>query len=63
VLVGVQGNDDGVYLGSAIELVHGILPYKDFTYLHPPGMPLLLSPVAAVGELGRDAWESGLPGG
>jgi alpha-1,2-mannosyltransferase len=49
--MGVQGNDDGVYLGSAVELVHGILPYKDFTYLHPPGMPLLLSPVAAVGEL------------
>ncbi|HEY6786965.1 MAG TPA: glycosyltransferase 87 family protein [Trebonia sp.] len=51
VLVGVHGYDDGVYLGSAIELIHGIVPYKDFSYLHPPGMPLLLSPVAAVGEL------------
>ncbi len=50
-LEGVHGYDDGVYLGAAVRLIHGVLPYRDFAYLHPPGMPLLLAPVAAVGEL------------
>lgn len=50
-LGGVHGYDDGVYLGAALGLVHGVLPYRDFAYLHPPGMPLLLAPVAAIGGL------------
>jgi hypothetical protein len=45
------GYDDGVYLGAAIRLIHGALPYSDFVYVHPPGAPLLFAPVAAVGEV------------
>jgi len=48
VLFGVGGYDDGVYFGVAVRLLHGQLPYRDFTYLHPPGLTLLLSPVAAL---------------
>jgi tetratricopeptide (TPR) repeat protein len=57
VLTGVHGTssgigyDDGVYLGAAIRLVHGALPYRDFILVHPPGSTLLMAPVAAVGRL------------
>ena len=37
--------DDGVYLGAAIRLTQGILPYRDFAYLQPPGIVLLMAPV------------------
>lgn len=47
-LLGLSEYDDGVYLGSAIRLVHGAVPYRDFAFPHPPGMPLLLSPLALV---------------
>lgn len=43
------GYDDGILLGSAIRLVHGDLPYSDFLFLHPPGISILMSPIAAVG--------------
>ena len=53
VLFGVHGYagigyDDGVYTGAALHLVNGVLPYRDFVLLHPPGISLLLSPIAAV---------------
>jgi hypothetical protein len=38
--------DDGVYLGAAIRLTQGVLPYRDFAYLQPPGIVLLMAPVA-----------------
>lgn len=52
-----NGYDDGVYLGSAIRLVHGTLPYRDFVLVHPPGIALLMTPLAAVSSLigARDA--------
>jgi hypothetical protein len=37
--------DSGVYLASTIHLVSGVLPYKDFTFVQPPGILLLMSPV------------------
>ena len=40
------GFDGGVYLGAATRLAHGTLPYKDFVFVHPPGILLLLSPLA-----------------
>jgi hypothetical protein len=46
MLTGVTGIDDGAYFGTAVRLVHGVLPYRDFVALHPPGMPLLLAPIA-----------------
>ncbi len=62
VLLGIHGYsgsgyDDGVYLGAAIRLVHGVLPYRDFDLVQPPGITLVMAPVAMVGRLigARDA--------
>ena len=45
-LLGVTEYDDGPDFGSAIRLVHGHLPYRDFIIVQPPGITLLMSPVA-----------------
>jgi hypothetical protein len=42
--------DDGVYLGAATLFGHGIMPYRDFVFLHPPGVVLLLTPFALIGR-------------
>src|SRR5687768_5367329 len=47
-----MGNyDDGVHYAAAMGLVHGLLPYRDFLLLHPPGLPLLLTPFAGLAEV------------
>jgi alpha-1,2-mannosyltransferase len=47
-----MGNyDDGVHYTAAMGLVHGLLPYRDFLLLHPPGVPVLLAPFAWLAEL------------
>jgi alpha-1,2-mannosyltransferase len=43
--------DDGVYLGAAIRLTQGVMPYKDFAFVQPPGILLLMSPVAVFARL------------
>lgn len=48
--------DDGVYYAAADSLVHGRVPYRDFVLLHPPGLPLLLSPFAGFGALTSDTF-------
>ncbi len=53
-MFGLQGYDDGVYFGAATALVHGVIPYRDFLLLHPPGIVVLLSPLAALGSLTGD---------
>jgi hypothetical protein len=50
-LTGVSEYDDGVYLGAAIRLTQGALPYRDFAFVQPPGMLLLLTPAALVARL------------
>lgn len=45
------GYDDGVYLGSAVRLLHGQLPYLDYDLLHPPAVLWLSLPFAALGEV------------
>ena len=45
-LEGYLGYDDGVYFAAATALVDGVLPYRDFLLLHPPGIAVLLSPFA-----------------
>jgi len=50
-LFGVVNNDDGVHWGLASYLVHGRLPYRDFVFLHPPGIGILLTPFVLLGEL------------
>jgi hypothetical protein len=42
--------DDGVYMGAATRFSHGVVPYRDFVFLHPPGIILLLTPFAFVGR-------------
>ena len=51
-LTGVTEYDDGVYLGTAIRLLHGALPYHDFAFVQPPGILLLMAPVAALAKIG-----------
>src|SRR5256714_15567123 len=53
MLFGLTEYDDGVYFGSAIRLVNGALPYRDFVLGHPPGFELLASPVALVSRGSR----------
>jgi alpha-1,2-mannosyltransferase len=47
-LTGISEYDDGVYLGAAIRLTQGALPYRDFSFVQPPGMLLLMTPAALV---------------
>lgn len=42
--------DEGVYFGGAALLAEGFLPYRDYLILHPPGIEILLAPVAALGS-------------
>jgi alpha-1,2-mannosyltransferase len=50
-LTGVSEYDDGVYLGAAIRLTQGTLPYRDFALVQPPGMLVLMTPAALVARL------------
>ncbi len=50
-LHGVIGYDDGVYFGSALQLVEGNLPYRDYALVHPPVITLLLAPLALLGKV------------
>jgi hypothetical protein len=45
-LTGITEYDDGTDLGSAIRLVHGWVPYRDFIMVQPPGITVLMAPVA-----------------
>jgi alpha-1,2-mannosyltransferase len=56
VLLGVAWYDDGVYFASALRLVNGALPYRDFVFAQPPGITLLLTPAALMARaIGTDA--------
>lgn len=55
-LRGVTEYDDGVYIGAALRLMHGALPYRDFVFLHPPGIVLIVAPLASLaGVIGSGA--------
>lgn len=55
VLYGIHEYDDGVYMAAALRLVNGSIPYRDFVIVHPPGIVLLMAPVAFLGRfLGSD---------
>lgn len=40
--------DEGVYFTASALLFQGLLPYRDFIFVHPPGSLLLWSPAAAL---------------
>jgi hypothetical protein len=43
--------DDGVYLGGAVRLLQGALPYRDFAYVQPPGILVVSLPFALVAKV------------
>lgn len=51
---GIIGYDCGVYFSGADALLHGRLPYRDFTMVHPPAITLVLIPFAALTHLMTD---------
>lgn len=50
-LHGLGNYDDGVHFAAALGLVNGLLPYRDFLLLHPPGVVIVLAPFAALSWL------------
>jgi hypothetical protein len=54
-LLGATEYDDGPYFGSAVRLISGVLPYKSFVVVQPPGITLLMVPAAAVGKISGSA--------
>ena len=54
MLGGLLEYDDGVYYDASVHLVGGALPYRDFIFLQPPGVLLLLAPFAALARLAGD---------
>jgi alpha-1,2-mannosyltransferase len=50
-LLAVGDYDDGADFGSAIQLLRGVLPYRDFIIVQPPGITLLMTPAAALSWL------------
>jgi hypothetical protein len=55
-LLGITEYDDGSYFGSAIHLTMGILPYRDFVLIQPPGITLLMTPVALLAKVTGTDW-------
>ena len=55
-LLGVTEYDDGVQFGDAARLVSGVIPYRDFVAMQPPGSVLLMAPVAALAKVTGSAW-------
>ncbi len=50
-----SNTDEGVYYASASALLHGMTPYGDLVFLHPPGILILLAPFAAIGMVVGDS--------
>src|SRR5262249_58967750 len=47
-LLGISEYDDGTDFGSAVRLLHGAIPYRDFIMVQPPGITLIMFPVALI---------------
>lgn len=52
--LGIGAYDDGVYYTAAARLLHGDLPYRDYLFLQPPGIVVVLAPIAALAHLVGD---------
>lgn len=55
-LLGVTEYDDGVLFGNALRLASGVVPYRDFAMVQPPGSALLMVPVALLAKVTGTAW-------
>ena len=58
-LSGFTQYDDGVYIGNALRLVNGVIPYRDFAMVQPPGSMLLMVPAALLGKAFGSMWALG----
>jgi hypothetical protein len=45
-LAAATGYDDGVYFSASALLLRGVLPYRDFVFVHPPGILYFLAPAS-----------------
>ena len=59
-LLGVTEYDDGVQFGDAVRLASGVIPYRDFVVVQPPGSVLLMTPVALLAKVTGTAWGLGV---
>ena len=50
-LTGITEYDDGVYLGGALSLLSGAPAYHGFAFVQPPGILLLMAPVALLAKV------------
>lgn len=50
-LTGVTEYDDGVYVTGTLRLLQGVLPYRNYVDVSPPGILLLFAPFAAIAHL------------
>ena len=48
--------DDGVYFAASLNVVHGIIPYKDFIFLQPPLMTIWLAPFSLISHVTGTRW-------
>src|SRR6201996_538398 len=55
-LLGMTEYDDGVNFGNALRLVSGVVPYRDFVSVQPPGTTVLMAPVALAAKVTGTAW-------
>ncbi|MBI4944742.1 MAG: DUF2029 domain-containing protein, partial [Actinobacteria bacterium] len=53
-LGGVLEYDDGVYYSASAAVLQGSWPYRDFVFVHPPGVALLLLPVTWLATVTSD---------
>ena len=61
-LSGLTQYDDGVYIGNALRLANGVIPYRDFAMVQPPGSMLLMVPAALLGKVFGSTWALERPG-
>ncbi|MGV1036695.1 MAG: glycosyltransferase 87 family protein [Candidatus Nanopelagicales bacterium] len=47
--------DDGVYYSAGTALTHGLMPYRDFVLVHPPGSTVAFAPFGFLAELTSDS--------
>jgi len=55
-LLGATEYDDGADFGSALRLVAGVIPYRDFITVQPPGITVLMVPAALLSKVASTAW-------
>ncbi len=60
MLTGITEYDDGVYLGGAIRLTEGVLPYRGYAFVQPPGILILMVPAAVAARLSTTATALGV---